>query len=89
MKSLAIFLENYSPSSIIGLNSVCLYNNFENQVLEWLFSRINDDNSPFQVVSDDKDLSTYEIFAYVAALLCLQNNDCGAELDMSFTSTGL
>lgn len=92
MKTLATFLEKFSSSSVLGghlSNNRGLCENFENQVLEWLFCRKNDDNSPFQVVSDGVDLSTYETFAHVAALLCMQNNDSHKDTEIASTFSGM
>ncbi|XP_035230931.1 serine-protein kinase ATM-like isoform X2 [Stegodyphus dumicola] len=88
LRSLKTFLEKYPASytahSMYYNNSVSSMGNgtFENQIMEWLFSRKNDDNSPFQVLSND-DMPTLEAFAEVAALLCLRNNGSHCSLEVS------
>ncbi|GFT82291.1 serine-protein kinase ATM, partial [Nephila pilipes] len=82
LRTLRIFLEKYSLSSVSSFHQSSLYGassftavTFENQVLDWLFSRKSDDDSPFQVFSNDTDCRTIEEFAHVLILLCMKNTD--------------
>ncbi|GIY77123.1 hypothetical protein CEXT_751301 [Caerostris extrusa] len=72
LRTLRVFLEKYSSpapfdvcyqSNIVGSTACAM--TFENQILDWLFSRKSDDNSPFQIFSNDSDCTIIEEFAYV------------------------
>ncbi|GBM71384.1 hypothetical protein AVEN_117326-1, partial [Araneus ventricosus] len=89
LRTLRVFLETYP--SLAAVN-VCFQNissdsslTFENQILDWLFSRKSDDNSPFQVLSNDTDCLTAEEFAKVLTLLCMKNSELRSYNELAST----
>ncbi|GIY53666.1 serine-protein kinase ATM [Caerostris darwini] len=92
LRTLRVFLEKYSSpapfdvcyQSNIVASTACAMT-FENQILDWLFSRKSDDNSPFQIFSNDSDCTVIEEFAYVLSLICLRNPELRNPKELPFT----
>ncbi|KAF8778752.1 Serine-protein kinase ATM like protein [Argiope bruennichi] len=83
LRTLRVFLETYPSLSPVNacfqntIQNISSVNSstFENRILDWLFSRKSDDNSPFQVLSNETDCLTVEEFAKVLTLLSMKNSE--------------